>query len=89
MNERAAAQAAFKANTLDVVHMRLPSWRTTCLVACAVLLVHVWLLASSNLWLTPSADQTLQTKAFVTRQIQLPPAQSATAAAKPKKLDPT
>jgi len=46
--------------------------------------VHVWLLASSNLWLTPSAEQTLQTKAFVTRQIQLPPAQSATAAAKPK-----
>jgi Protein of unknown function (DUF3108) len=44
----------------------------------------MWLLASSNLWLTPSADQTLQTKAFVTRQIQPPPAQSATAAAKPK-----
>ena len=84
MNERAAAQAAFKANTLDAVQMRLPSWRTTCLVACAVLLVHVWLLASSNLWLTPSADQTLQTKAFVTRQIQLPPAQSATPPAKPK-----
>jgi Protein of unknown function (DUF3108) len=84
MNERAAAQAAFKANTLDAVHMRLPSWRTTCLVACAVLLVHVWLLASSNLWLTPSADQTLLTKAFVTRQIQLPPAQSATPPAKPK-----
>ena len=84
MNERAAAQAAFKANTLDAVQMRLPSWRTTFLVASAVLLVHVWLLASSNLWLTSSADQTLQTKAFVTRQIQLPPAQSATAAAKPK-----
>ena len=84
MNERAAVQAAFKANTLAAVQMRLPSWRTTFLVASAVLLVHVWLLASSNLWLTPSAEQTLQTKAFVTRQIQLPPAQSATPPAKPK-----
>ena len=84
MNERAAMQAAFKANTLPAVQMRLPSWRTTCLVACAVLLAHVWLLASSNLWLTPSAEQTLQTKAFVTRQIQLPAAQSATSSVKPK-----
>jgi hypothetical protein len=46
--------------------------------------MHLWLLASSNLWLTPSAEQTLQTKAFVTRQIQLPPAQSAASPAKPK-----
>ena len=84
MNERTAMQAAFKANTLAAVQMRLPSWRTTFLVACAVLLVHVWLLASSNLWLTPSAEQTLQTQAFVTRQIQLPVAQSATASVKPK-----
>ena len=84
MNERTAMQAAFKANTLAAVQMRLPSWRTTFLVACAVLLVHVWLLASSNLWLTPSAEQTLQTQAFVTRQIQLSAAQSATASVKPK-----
>jgi hypothetical protein len=84
MNERAVMQSAFKGNTLAAVQMRLPSWRTTCLVACAVLLVHVWLLASSNLWLTPSAEQTLQTKAFVTRQIQLPPVQSAATPAKPK-----
>lgn len=84
MNERAATQAAFNANMLTAVQMRLPSWRTTFLVACAVLLVHVWLLASSNLWLTPSAEQTLQTQAFVTRQIQLPAAQSATASVKPK-----
>jgi hypothetical protein len=84
MNERAATQAAFNANMLTAVQMRLPSWRTTFLVACAVLLVHVWLLASSNLWLTPSAEQTLQTQAFVTRQIQLPVAQSATASVKPK-----
>ena len=84
MNERAALQAAFKSHTLANAPMRLPSWRTTCLIACAVLLMHVWLLASSNLWLTPSAEQTLQTKAFVTRQIQLPPAQSAASPAKPK-----
>ena len=84
MNERAALQAAFKSLTLANAPMRLPSWRTTCLIACAVLLMHVWLLASSNLWLTPSAEQTLQTKAFVTRQIQLPPAQSATSPVKPK-----
>jgi hypothetical protein len=84
MNERAATQADFNANMLTAVQMRLPSWRTTFLVACAVLLVHVWLLASSNLWLTPSAEQTLQTQAFVTRQIQLPAAQSATASVKPK-----
>jgi hypothetical protein len=84
MNEHAAMQAALKANTLSAVQMRLPSWRTTCLVASAVLLVHVWMLASSNLWFAPSAEQTLQTKAFVTRQIQLPPAQSATLPAKPK-----
>ena len=84
MNERAALQAAFKSLTLANAPMRLPSWRTTCLIACAVLLMHVWLLASSNLWLTPSAEQTLQTKAFVTRQIQLPPAQSAASRAKPK-----
>ena len=84
MNERAALQAAFKSLTLANAPMRLPSWRTTCLIACAVLLMHVWLLASSNLWLTPSAEQTLQTKAFVTRQIQLPPAQSAASPAKPK-----
>ena len=84
MNERAALQAAFKSLTLANAPMRLPSWRTTCLIACAVLLTHVWLLASSNLWLTPSAEQTLQTKAFVTRQIQLPPAQSAASPAKPK-----
>lgn len=84
MNERVATQAAFNANMLTAVQMRLPSWRTTFLVACAVLLVHVWLLASSNLWLTPSAEQTLQTQAFVTRQIQLPAAQSATASVKPK-----
>ena len=84
MNERAALQAAFKSLTLANAPMRLPSWRTTCLIACAVLLMHVWLLASSNLWLTPSAEQTLQTKAFVTRQIQLPPAQSATPPVKPK-----
>ena len=84
MNERAALQAAFKSHPLANAPMRLPSWRTTCLIACAVLLMHVWLLASSNLWLTPSAEQTLQTKAFVTRQIQLPPAQSATSPVKPK-----
>ena len=84
MNERAALQAAFKSLTLANAPMRLPSWRTTCLIACAVLLMHVWLLASSNLWLTPSAEQTLQTKAFVTRQIQLPTAQSAASPAKPK-----
>ena len=84
MNERAALQAAFKSRTLANAPMRLPSWRTTCLIACAVLLMHVWLLASSNLWLTPSAEQTLQTKAFVTRQIQLPPPQSAASPAKPK-----
>ena len=84
MNERAALQAAFKSHTLANAPMRLPSRRTTCLIACAVLLMHVWLLASSNLWLTPSAEQTLQTKAFVTRQIQLPPAQSAASRAKPK-----
>jgi len=84
MNERVAMQAAFKANTLAAVQMRMPSWRTICLVACAVLLAHVWLLASSNLWFTPSAEQTLQTKAFVTRQIQLPPAQIATTPAKTK-----
>ena len=84
MNERAALQAAFKSLTLANAPMRLPSWRTTCLIACAVLLMHLWLLASSNLWLTPSAEQTLQTKAFVTRQIQLPPAQSAASPAKPK-----
>ena len=84
MNERAATQAAFNANMLTAVQMRLPSWRTTFLVASAVLLAHVWLLASSNLWLTPSAEQTLQTQAFVTRQIQLPVAQSATASVKPK-----
>ena len=84
MNERAALQAAFKSLTLANAPMRLPSWRTTCLIACAVLLMHVWLLASSNLWLTPSAEQTLQTKAFVTRHIQLPPAQSAASPANPK-----
>jgi len=84
MNERAALQAAFTSHPLANAAMRLPSWRTTCLIACAVLLMHVWLLASSNLWLTPSAEQTLQTKAFVTRQIQLPPAQSAASPAKPK-----
>ena len=84
MNERAAMQTAFQANTQVAAQMRMPSWRTTCLVACAVLLVHVWLLSSSSLWLTPSAEQTLQTKAFVTRQIQLPPAQNATASAKTK-----
>ena len=84
MNERAALQAAFKSLTLANAPMRLPSWRTTCLIACAVLLMHVWLLASSNLWLTPSAEQTLQTKAFVTRQIQLPPAPSAASPAKPQ-----
>jgi len=84
MNERAAMQAALKANTLSAVQMRLPSWRTTCLVASVVLLVHVWLLASSNLWFAPSTEQTLQTKAFVTRQIQIPHAQSATATVKPK-----
>lgn len=84
MNERAAMQTAFQTNTQVAAQMRMPSWRTTCLVACAVLLVHVWLLSSSSLWLTPSAEQTLQTKAFVTRQIQLPPAQNATASAKTK-----
>ena len=88
MNERAATQAAFNANMLTAVQMRLPSWRTTFLVACAVLLVHVWLLASSNLWLTPSAEQTLQTQAFVTRQIQLPAAQNATASVKTKSTPP-
>ena len=89
MNERAAMQAASKANTPSGVQMRLPSWHTTCLIACAVLLMHVWLFASSNLWLTPSAEQTLQTKAFVTRQIQLPPAQSAVAPSKPKSVAAT
>ena len=89
MNERAAMQAAFKANTLSGVQMRLPSWHTTLFVACAVLLVHIWLLGSSSLWLTPSAEQTLQTKAFVTRQIQLPPAQSAAAPSKPKSVATT
>ncbi len=84
MNERAALQTAFTSHPLVNATMRLPSWRTTCLIAIAVLLMHVWLLASSNLWLTPSAEQTLQTKAFVTRQIQLPPAQSAASPAKPK-----
>jgi hypothetical protein len=84
MNERAAMQTAFQTNTQVAAQMRMPSWRTTCLVASAVLLVHVWLLSSSSLWLTPSAEQTLQTKAFVTRQIQLPPAQNATASAKTK-----
>lgn len=64
--------------------MRMPSWRTTCLLACVVLWVHVWLLSASSLWLTPSAEQTLQTKAFVTRQIQLPPLQNATATSKTK-----
>jgi hypothetical protein len=39
--------------------------------------------------LTPSAEQTLQTKAFVTRQIQLPPAQSAAAPSKPKSVATT
>ncbi len=89
MNERAAMQAAIKANTLSGVQMRLTSWRTTLFVACAVLLVHIWLLGSSSLWLTPSAEQTLQTKAFVTRQIQLPPTQSAIAPAKPKSVATT
>jgi Protein of unknown function (DUF3108) len=84
MNERAALQAAFTSHPLANAAMRLSSWRTTCLIACAVLLMHLWLLASSNLWLTPSAEQTLQTKAFVTRQIQLPPAQSAAPPAKSK-----
>jgi hypothetical protein len=84
MNERAAMRAAFNPHMLVPVPTRLPSRRTTLLVACAVLLMHVWLLSSSSLWLTPSAEQTLQTKAFATRQIQLPPAQSAVAPVKPK-----
>ena len=84
MNERAATQAAFHANMLTAAQTRLPSWRTTCLIACAVLFVHVWLFASSSLWITPNAEQPLQTKAFTTRQIQLPIAQSAVAPANPK-----
>ena len=84
MNERAATQAAFHANMLTAAQKRLPSWRTTCLIACAVLFVHLWLFASSSLWITPNAEQPLQTKAFATRQIQLPIAQSAIAPAKPK-----
>ena len=83
MNERAAMYAASQANIQVAKQLRLPSWRTTLVVAFAVLLVHLWLLSSSSLWLTPSAEQTLQTKAFVTRQIQLPPTPSTPAPAKP------
>ena len=88
MNERAATQAAFHVNMLTAAQKRLPSWRTTCLIACAVLFVHLWLFASSSLWITPNAEQPLQTKAFTTRQIQLPIAQSAIAPAKPKTIPP-
>jgi len=83
MNERATMYAASQANIQVAKQLRLPSWRTTLVVAFAVLLVHLWLLSSSSLWLTPSAEQTLQTKAFVTRQIQLPPTPSTPAPAKP------
>jgi hypothetical protein len=83
MNERATMYAASQANIQVAKQLRLPSWRTTLVVAFAVLLVHLWLLSSSSLWLTPSAEQTLQTNAFVTRQIQLPPTPSTPAPAKP------
>ena len=83
MNERATMYAASQANIQVAKQLRLPSWRTTLVVAFAVLLVHLWLLSSSSLWLTPSAEQTLQTKAFVTRQIQLPPTPSPPTPAKP------
>jgi hypothetical protein len=83
MNERAAMYAASQANIQVTKQLRLPSWRTTLVVAFAVLLVHLWLLSSSSLWLTPSAEQTLQTKAIVTRQIQLPPTPSPPTPAKP------
>jgi hypothetical protein len=84
MNDRVAMLTAAPANLLSTNPMRLPSWRTTLGIASAVLLMHLWLLSSSSLWLTPSAEQTLQTKAFETRQIQLPPVHNASVITKPK-----
>ncbi|MBU6223768.1 MAG: DUF3108 domain-containing protein [Burkholderiales bacterium] len=84
MNEHAAMQAATNTNVALAVQKGWPTQRTTLFIACVVLLVHVWLLAESSLWLTPGAEQTLQTRAFVTRQIQLPPLPNPITKAKPK-----
>jgi hypothetical protein len=84
MNDRVAMLTAAPANLLSTNPMRLPSWRTTLGIASAVLLMHLWLLSSSSIWLTPSAEQRLQTKAFETRQIQLPPVHNVSVISKPK-----